>query len=115
VYEIEQSFPTAHTDGLKVLGLFGVMQRFVSFLQRSPAGCQWFNRQIVKRFSLIVRDSQTQTDMKGERQIHIRKLLLRIEICGICNHPPSGTFGMNVPDVMAFSVHTLRVNLLREL
>jgi len=71
VYEIEQSFSTAHADGLKVLGLFGMTQRFVSFLQRSPASCQWFNRQIVKRFSLIVRDSQTQTHMEGECQIHI--------------------------------------------
>jgi hypothetical protein len=53
VYEIEQSFPTAHADGLKVLGLFGATQRFVSLLQRSPAGCQWFNSQIVKRFSFI--------------------------------------------------------------
>ena len=53
--------------------------------------------------------------MERHRQIHVGELLLRIEICWVCNHPPAVDIGVNVPNVMLMVEDVLSIDFLQKL
>ncbi len=59
-------------------------------------------------------NAQHQANMKGERQIHVRELRLRIEIGAAGDYPPAILIGMDVPNIMVRIEDGFGINLLKE-
>src|SRR5262249_50095611 len=110
-----ERFTAAHAYCLEIFHLFSMAKCFLSLFERSPATGERLNGQCCERSLLTARDSQAQTDVKGQRQVHIGKLILGIQIRWIGDDPPSPTIRMDIPDVMQYRVHLLGVDLLSKL
>jgi hypothetical protein len=52
--------------------------------------------------------------MEGQSKVHIRELLLRVEVCPARDDPPAFLVGVDVPHVVAGIENGLRVDLLHE-
>ena len=53
--------------------------------------------------------------MKGQREVHVRELLLRIQILGTGDYPPTILLGVYVPQIMRDCENPLRIDLLHKL
>jgi hypothetical protein len=52
--------------------------------------------------------------MERDRKVHIRELILGVEVRRIGDDPPSPVARMDVSDVVAMTDNGLRINLLKE-
>lgn len=59
-------------------------------------------------------DAEHQANMEGQSKVHIRELLLRVEVCAARDDPPAILVGVDVPHVVAGVENGLRIDLLHE-
>ena len=84
---------------------------FFDFLED---GTEREDAQIVFLLFCRTRNAEVQANMEGQSKVHIRELLLRVEVCAARNDPPAILVGVDVPHVMAGVQDGLRVDLLHE-
>jgi hypothetical protein len=113
--ERQQRFAAAHADGLKVRDFLRIAERLRG-LAGVPKACrERFDGMVRQLRSLAARNTQAQADMERHGQVHVRKLLLRVEVRRIGNDPPAILVGMHVPDRVLMAQHIFDVHLLQEL
>src|SRR5947207_10146930 len=95
--ERKQSLAAPDADRLKIGDLLRARQRVRSFAHVTETRGERLDRKFGQLRLLAARNTQAQADVKRDGQIHIRKLLLRVEIRRIGDHPPAINIRVNVP------------------
>ncbi|MGC9445656.1 hypothetical protein [Cereibacter johrii] len=88
----------------------GIAGRF-HLLEDRPEGEE---PHVVSLLLIRARDAQDEADVEGQRQIHVRKLLLGVEVGPTRDDPPSILVGVDVPHVMTGVHHRFGVDLLQK-
>src|SRR5215211_1337638 len=95
--KVEQAFSAAHAYGLEILGLLSVIERFLRLYPtaphpNSPLTPSWGNTPLC-----ALGYAGHKTNMKRQKVVHAREMLLRIEIGGVRQDPPVALVSVYVP------------------
>ncbi len=92
-----------------------MVERVRCFADMPEARGKRFNGKVGELGLVGTRDAQAQPDMEGDGQIHVRKLILRIEVRRIGDDPPAVDIRVNVPHRVLMTEDVFDIDLLQEL
>ena len=83
-------------------------------MNQSKALMQWFPHDAWELLPVSARYAEAKTNMESQSEVHARKLLLRVEVRGVCYYPPTVNVSVNIPYAMLVAQDVLGVDLLKE-
>jgi hypothetical protein len=111
--ECEKRLAEAHADSLKLLSFDGLIQCFGGLLPLAPCSGEPAEF-LCTGLGLSYRcNSRHQANVKRYGNIDALEVVLGIEICWICDHPPPAVGGVDIPYIVTSAEYLLRRDLLK--
>jgi hypothetical protein len=111
----DERFTAAHAHGLEILHLFRTTEGVTRLVQGASACHERPEGEVGRRLLLTPRNPQAQPDVEGQCEVHVGKLLLRVQVRWVGDDPLAPAVGMDIPDVVRHRMESLRVDLLHKL